>query len=417
MHRGALRLGSLPVVGLAKAATVPACLVCASPAVAAPLLAGMLLPVTVAVHEALFVLAPVNLALLLVSARRHRNPVGLLLAVVGVVLILSHMLSHYVAIESLPVGFRVLVPEQAGALARLWNDTPLGRVTPDGVLPGALLLLLGVLLDWRVRQSQAAACAPSDYWHEVLTGAHPGLTRGRRLMRRLPVGPRCKLCSAPFAGVGGAVMRLVGKGPSSMNPRFCGDCLTKMPLGGAEVELSLLFADVRGSTPLAERSSIPDFAALMARFYVIGTDVLIRSDALVDHFRGDAVVGLYVPGFAGADHARRAVDAAGALLRATGHLDATGPWLPVGVGVHTGRGYVGAVGADGAVADIAILGDVANTAARLSAMARAGEILVSTAAAAAARLDTDRFEHRRLELKGREAPADVSVLRAEALRA
>src|SRR5205823_2140307 len=119
--------------------------------------------------------------------------------------------------------------------------------------------------------------------------------------------------------IGGPLMRLCGKRPSDKNPQFCGDCLMKTPLGGAEITLSLLIADVRGSTGLAEQISPAAFTELMNRFYASSADVLIRSDALIDKLVGDQVIALYVPGFAGPDHARLAIDAAQDLLRATGH--------------------------------------------------------------------------------------------------
>src|SRR5438132_6144105 len=101
---------------------------------------------------------------------------------------------------------------------------------------------------------------------------------------------------------------------------------------------------------------------------------------------GDQVIGLFVPRFAGEAHSRAAVTAALDLLRATGHTDPAGPWVPVGAGIHTGSVYVGAVGASGGVNEIAVLGSAANLAARLSSQAAAGEVLVSEAAATRADL-------------------------------
>ena len=250
------------------------------------------------------------------------------------------------------------------------------------------------------------------YWRALLSGEHPGLRRGRHVLGLLPTNPRCKLCHAPFAGPFVPVMGLLGKRRSTKNPRFCRDCLADAPLGGAEIELSLLFADVRGSTALAEGLRPAEFAARMNRFFRAGTDVLIRTDALIDKFMGDEVIGLYVPGFAGPAHARVALQAAQELLRATGHADPDGPWLPIGIGVNTGTAYVGAVGSDSAVSDVTVLGDAANVAARLASMAGPGEALVSASAGTASGLALDGFEQRRLQLKGRRAPTDVRVVRA-----
>jgi adenylate cyclase len=58
-------------------------------------------------------------------------------------------------------------------------------------------------------------------WHSVLTGDHPDMRRGRRLYRLIPSNPRCKMCNAPFGVPGALYMRLRGRGPSNLNPRFC----------------------------------------------------------------------------------------------------------------------------------------------------------------------------------------------------
>ena len=126
--------------------------------------------------------------------------------------------------------------------------------------------------------------------------------------------------------------------------------------GGTELELSMLFVDVRGSTRMAERMTPAGFSELMNRFYRTATEVLIGTDAVIDKLVGDEVIGLYLPIFTGPNHARPAVLAARELLRATGHGDEEEPWLPIGIGVHTGVAFVGTVaGAEGTVSDITAL--------------------------------------------------------------
>jgi len=230
----------------------------------------------------------------------------------------------------------------------------------------------------------------------------------RRISRAIPSDPRCKLCDTPF-GPPGKVMRFIGFGPSRLNRRICSGCihaLQKRP-GGAEIELSFLFADVRGSTTLAERMPAEAFSQLMARFYVAAAQAVDRRDGIVDKFVGDEVVALFIPGFAGPDHAADAVAAAQELLAATGHGDGE-PWIPVGAGVHTGIAYVGTVG-EGDAFDFTALGDPVNTASRLAASAGVGEILVSSAAATAAGMDTVGLESRTLEIRGRAESVDAWV--------
>jgi adenylate cyclase len=232
----------------------------------------------------------------------------------------------------------------------------------------------------------------------------------RRLWRSFPAAPRCKLCLRPFAGPGGALMRMVNLGPWEKNPRYCRGCYQQIDAdhGGAEIELTMLFADVRGSTALAEDMSPREFSDLLNRFYEVAARILVGREAVVDKFVGDEVVGLFVPGMSGLDHARKAVDASVALMTATGHGSADGPWIPVGAGVHTGVAFVGSVG-DHGVTDFTALGDAVNTTARLASAAGVGEILVTRAAATAAGLGAG-IEERHLELRGRREPIDVVVL-------
>ena len=94
-----------------------------------------------------------------------------------------------------------------------------------------------------------------EAWRQLLMGEVKGAERIRKLVGWIPSGPRCKLCLAPLKPPGSVLLRPVGFGPSRLNRRLCRACfrtIEKRP-GGAEIELSLLFADVRGSTGLAER--------------------------------------------------------------------------------------------------------------------------------------------------------------------
>jgi adenylate cyclase len=205
-------------------------------------------------------------------------------------------------------------------------------------------------------------------------------------------------------------MRVFGFGPSQINRRICRHCieaLEKNP-GGAEVEISLLFADVRGSTALAESMRAGEFSQLMARFYGTAAKVVDARNGIVDKFVGDQAMALFIPGFAGIDHAADAVASARELLAETGHGDGT-PWIPVGTGVHTGVAYVGTIG-EGDALDFTALGDSVNTAARLAASAGIGEILVSSSAAAAAAVRTDGLESRTLSLRGRTESVQAWVL-------
>ena len=171
----------------------------------------------------------------------------------------------------------------------------------------------------------------------------------------------------------------------------------------------MLFADIRGSTALAEGMSTQEFHALLNRFYATASRVVFEHDGFVDKFVGDELVAFFLPLLSRERHVAGAVAAAVALLRATGHADPTGPWVPLGAGVHTGPAWFGTVG-EGSHVELTALGDVINTTARLASAAEAGEILVSAAAATAAGLDP-RLPRRALELKGKAEPTEVVSLR------
>ena len=208
-------------------------------------------------------------------------------------------------------------------------------------------------------------------------------------------------------------MRLLGTRPSNINPRMCGECevFIKSHPGGAEIRMSMLFADIRGSTSLAETMKPVQFRALIDRFYGAATDVLIKGNALIDKLAGDQVSGYFVKGMAGPEFSRVAIGSAQELLRAAGYGSPDGPWIPVGVGVHTGEAFMGAVGSVGGVSDFTALGDSVNIAARLGSNAGPGEILVSEDAYLETGLSLEGLERRSLELKGHTQLVPVVVLR------
>jgi adenylate cyclase len=251
-----------------------------------------------------------------------------------------------------------------------------------------------------------------EKWRKMLTEGEPINRHIYHLFGLLPSNPRCKLCAAPFRSWGGTLMRMIGREQSEYNPRFCQPCDRFDNPGGAEIVLTMLFADVRNSTALAEQMSALEFSQLMNRFYTVASKVLIRTDALVDRLLGDEVIGLFIPGFAGKKHSRHAIEAARELLELTGHRDEEGPWLPVGVGVHTGPAFVGVVGGtEDNPSDFTALGDNVNVTSRLASQAGSGEILISEAAYAASHLDLGKLEHRELELKGKSERTEVRVLK------
>jgi len=271
----------------------------------------------------------------------------------------------------------------------------------------------------------AAYATPEEEWHALLSGTHPHLHE-RSSLRFIPSSPRCRFCKAPFHAPGALILRRYGFTPWEKNPTICARCFKGLrtasracpvtgrdeQIGGAEVELSMLFADVRGSSKLARQMPVLEFTRLMNRFYRVSSRILFEGDAIIEKFVGDEVVGLFVPMLTGPDHARKAVDTAAALLRETGHGSSDGPWVPIGAGVHTGTAFVGIVTSAEGTSDFTALGDGMNVAAHLAAQAGVGEILVTSDAAQAAELPPE-LERRHLSLKGH--PVDAVVMTPSAI--
>lgn len=203
-------------------------------------------------------------------------------------------------------------------------------------------------------------------------------------------------------------MSRVGFAPSRKNPRLCSKCFEEAPMGGVEMEVGILFADVRGFTSLAEHQSPDAVATLLNRFYAIAVDVLCEH-AIIDKLVGDQVMALYLPGVFPGEPAHHMVADAQALLAASGYLESR-PWVRLGVGLDFGSAFVGNVGS-GDVKDFTAIGDVVNTAARLQAAAASGEIVMSSRVHDRAGEQATAAETRELALKGKSEPEIARVRR------
>lgn len=228
------------------------------------------------------------------------------------------------------------------------------------------------------------------------------------IMRRLPSEPRCRLCHAPYGGFGGRIMRRLGFGPSRKNPTLCNTCFERAPMGGVEMEIGVLFADVRGFTSLAETMAPNDVAELLNRFYASAAAVLGRS-AIIDKLVGDEVMALYLPPLLAEDWEDTMLRDASDLLAAVGFGSGSGPWLKLGVGLDLGSAYVGNVGS-GDVKDFTALGDVVNTAARLQSAAQEGQIVLSERLFGRLSDPAAGASSSSLELKGKREPEPVRVI-------
>lgn len=235
----------------------------------------------------------------------------------------------------------------------------------------------------------------------------------RPIVKRLPRNPRCRICYIPFDGIGGWIFRkLLGVEASVLTPHLCNLCerFANKYRGGAELDIAVIFVDIRNSTRMAEKMSAEEYSRVVNRFYAAITNVFYRNYGMVEKFQGDEVGGFFVPGFAGPEYNNKAVKAAREALLTLGYHTAEGPWIEAGVGIHSGITYVGSVTTHSGVSDVSILGDTVNIAARLVSHAGGGEIVISEEVRKGAGILTETLECRRLILKGKSEEMDVWVV-------
>jgi len=182
-----------------------------------------------------------------------------------------------------------------------------------------------------------------------------------------------------------------------------------LPPGGAEIDLAVMFVDIRGSTALAERMDSREYAGLLDKFYDIASKALISNRGIVDKMIGDEVMALFVPSTVGGDLCEAAVSTAVDILHG---VRAIGDGVPVGIGIHFGPAYVGKVGTEN-INDFTAVGDTVNTTARLQGHAQAGEIVMSEAVYRSIAADYPGLESKTIEVKGREQPVEIRVLRPD----
>jgi adenylate cyclase len=260
-----------------------------------------------------------------------------------------------------------------------------------------------------LRVTETASAAAAKEWRKMLIEGHQPLWFMQHFFRMLPSAPRCKVCHNPFSGVGGTIVGWFGFKRSRKNPQLCSRCCEGLPIGGAEVETAVLFADIRGSSRMAASEGPIKFAEKLNLFYAEATEILVHHDAIIDKMVGDEVMAIFVPGIAGGEFRSKAVAAALDLTHRFGLVHPHSSGITVGAAVHCGPAYVGNVGTEFAV-DFTALGETVNLAAHLQAAAAPGELLVTPAARDAS---SDRFpkaEERQVLLKGRSEPLSAFAI-------
>jgi adenylate cyclase len=192
-------------------------------------------------------------------------------------------------------------------------------------------------------------------------------------------------------------------------------------LEGEEVEVSVLFVDIRGFTSFAESAEPRDVVGQLNEFYGLVVPVLVEHGGHANKFIGDGLLGVFGAPVRHHDHADRAVAAALEIARQV--RETFGAGLRIGIGVNSGRVVAGTIGGGGRV-DFTVIGDAVNTAARVESVTRetGDDVLITDATRRLLTRDFGGFVERgAVELRGKaervRVLAPLAVPHAPALRA
>jgi class 3 adenylate cyclase/DNA-binding NarL/FixJ family response regulator len=181
-----------------------------------------------------------------------------------------------------------------------------------------------------------------------------------------------------------------------------------------EVEVTVLFSDIRGFSTLSERLGARDVADVVGRHLSAMAEVIAAHGGTIDKFQGDAVMAVFGAPVPSDDHAAQAVRCAIAMQARESELNAAG-WglegvgsLEVGIGLNTGVVMAGAIGGGGRL-EYTVIGDAVNVAQRLQSEAAGGEIVAAASTVLAAVCDAESIGAR--QVKGREEPVEVFRVR------
>ncbi len=176
-------------------------------------------------------------------------------------------------------------------------------------------------------------------------------------------------------------------------------------------ECTVFNSDIRGFTPLSESTRPEALVDLLNEYFEQMVEVLFKYEGTLDKFMGDGIMALWGAPVAHPDDALRSVSCALEQMEALGRfnrllIDAGSRPLAIGIGIHTGPLVAGYIGSSKALS-YTVVGDTANTSARLCGVASSGQVLVSEATLAKL---NGKFVYEELppaHLKGKEKPFRV----------
>jgi len=186
----------------------------------------------------------------------------------------------------------------------------------------------------------------------------------------------------------------------------------QFPEEGVEIDVSIMFCDVRGFTSYAENAPAPEVIAALNRMFEVIVPIVDRHGGHIDKFIGDGLMAVFGAPELFPDHADRAVATACEIVAAVAAEDAG---LRVAAGVNTGRVVAGSIGGGGRL-NFSVIGDAVNTAARVEAATRqtGDDVLITAATAAMLQREVPLVSRGSVTLKGKSEPLEVFAPMPEA---
>ena len=182
-----------------------------------------------------------------------------------------------------------------------------------------------------------------------------------------------------------------------------------LQIGGKKVDITVMFADIRGFTAYSEKHTPEDLVAVLNRYLAAAADAVLANEGTVDKFLGDAVMAWYNAPLPQPDHTLRAVKSALAIRDAIKALHAEMPeetHLDFGVGIHYGEAVLGWIGTEKRLEYTAI-SDSVNTSKRIQENAARNQILISRDAYHRVQDKIEAMPFAPLTVKGKTQPVEV----------
>lgn len=191
-----------------------------------------------------------------------------------------------------------------------------------------------------------------------------------------------------------------------------------LKLGGTRRELTVLFVDIRGFTPLSERAEPEEIVEILNEYLDLAANCIFKYNGTLDKFIGDAAMAIFNAPLLLEDHPMRAVEAAWAMKEGSAALERRlverfGFGVKFGLGIHTGPAVFGNIGSKSRM-DYTAIGDTVNTAARLESNAKPGQIILSDAVYQAVKDRIKAGSLGEIKVKGKEQ--GISIYELEGLK-